>query len=169
MQNLLDSTLSLRIKNLPFTTRVVNCCYRAGICILGQLVRKTERELRKWRNFGQKSLAETEALLASKDLHLGLDSPIGQLEREAMLNSPLIILMAWTEDWNTAVELHYTFDKLSSDIPTVESFAGMPEDEALRILRRNREKWNFREPAQNYFYRLHRALEKMQTAIRPRR
>ena len=58
------------IVELDLSVRSENCLHRAGIETIGQLTEKTEGELRKIRNFGEKCLAEVKEKLAAKNLSL---------------------------------------------------------------------------------------------------
>jgi len=53
--------------------RSSNCLAEANIRTIGDLVRRKETEMLKYKNFGKKSLNEINAVLVSMDLHLGLE------------------------------------------------------------------------------------------------
>ncbi|HSW36070.1 MAG TPA: DNA-directed RNA polymerase subunit alpha [Candidatus Limnocylindrales bacterium] len=55
--------LDMTIEELDLSVRSYNCLKRAGINIVGELVRKTEDEMMKVRNLGKKSLEEVEQKL----------------------------------------------------------------------------------------------------------
>jgi DNA-directed RNA polymerase subunit alpha len=63
--------LSKTIDHLELSVRSNNCLRSAGIEFIYELVRKTEDELLKTKNFGRKSLSEIKDTL--KDLRLGLN------------------------------------------------------------------------------------------------
>ncbi len=63
--------LSKTIDHLELSVRSNNCLRSAGIEFIYELVRKTEDELLKTKNFGRKSLSEIKETL--QDLHLGLN------------------------------------------------------------------------------------------------
>jgi DNA-directed RNA polymerase subunit alpha len=46
---------------------------RANIKTLGDLVRRSEQDMLKYRNFGKQSLKEISEILSGMDLHLGMD------------------------------------------------------------------------------------------------
>ena len=62
------STLSLIITEQDLSIRCLNCCRFNDLETIGDLVRKTERQLLRSRNFGKKSLQELRDLLASYGL-----------------------------------------------------------------------------------------------------
>jgi DNA-directed RNA polymerase subunit alpha len=69
----LQDLLRKSITELELTVRPVNCLQAAHITTLGDLVRRTEAEMLKYRNFGRKSLEELKKVLAEYDLKLGMN------------------------------------------------------------------------------------------------
>jgi len=69
----LDRLLNMHVKELELTVRSANCLSAAKIETIGELVRRTDQEMLKYRNFGKKSLDEIVALLTKYDLSLGMD------------------------------------------------------------------------------------------------
>ncbi len=67
-----DRMLLTPIEELELSVRAYNCLKNAEIRNLRDLVQKTEDELLKTKNFGQKTLKEIKALLGEKDLSLGM-------------------------------------------------------------------------------------------------
>ena len=65
--------LERSVEELELSVRSSNCLRQADIRSIGDLVRKTEAEMLKYRNFGRKSLKEIQDVLASMNLSLGLD------------------------------------------------------------------------------------------------
>lgn len=61
------------VEELELSVRSGNCLRRANIRTLGELVRRTEPEMLKYRNFGKQSLKEISEILAGMGLHLGMD------------------------------------------------------------------------------------------------
>ena len=55
---IMDKNLSKPIEELELSVRSTNCLKRAGIHIVADLVDKTEEEMKKFRNLGNKSLEE---------------------------------------------------------------------------------------------------------------
>jgi DNA-directed RNA polymerase subunit alpha len=65
--------LERNVEELELSVRSSNCLRTAEIKTIGDLVRKTESEMLKFRNFGRKSLKEISDILASMGLHFGTD------------------------------------------------------------------------------------------------
>jgi DNA-directed RNA polymerase subunit alpha len=65
--------LQRNVEELELSVRSSNCLRTAEIKTIGDLVRKTESEMLKFRNFGRKSLKEISDILASMGLHFGMD------------------------------------------------------------------------------------------------
>jgi DNA-directed RNA polymerase subunit alpha len=65
--------LSKTIDHLELSVRSNNCLRSAGIEYIYELVRKTEDELLKTKNFGRKSLTEIKETLQDLNLNLNLD------------------------------------------------------------------------------------------------
>ncbi len=61
------------VDELELSVRSHNCLRAADIRTLGDLVRKDEAELLKFRNFGRKSLAELTAIVEENNLTFGMD------------------------------------------------------------------------------------------------
>src|SRR5690606_2833772 len=69
MRKLLKTSLS----DLDLSVRAYNCLKAADVKTLGDLVRLEISDMMKFRNFGKKSLAELEQLVAEKNLTFGMD------------------------------------------------------------------------------------------------
>ncbi len=69
----LIEVLNHSVEELELSVRSSNCLRDAGIRTLGDLVRKTEAEMLKYRNFGRKSLQELVDILSDMGLHFGMD------------------------------------------------------------------------------------------------
>lgn len=65
--------LRMRVDELELSVRSSNCLHAANIVTLEDLVRKSESEMLKYRNFGRKSLNELNAILAELGLSFGMD------------------------------------------------------------------------------------------------
>ena len=63
--------LEIPITDFELSVRSRNCLKKMNIRSLGDLLRTTEQELLSYKNFGETSLNEIKALLASKGLRLG--------------------------------------------------------------------------------------------------
>lgn len=78
MRKLLKTPLS----DLDLSVRAYNCLKAADVKTLGDLVRLEISDMMKFRNFGKKSLAELEQLVADKNLTFGMDLSKYKLEEE---------------------------------------------------------------------------------------
>jgi DNA-directed RNA polymerase subunit alpha len=65
--------LGRSVEELELSVRSSNCLKAANIKTLGELVRKTEADMLKYRNFGRKSLKEILDILDGMGLALGMD------------------------------------------------------------------------------------------------
>ena len=65
--------ISKPITELELSVRSSNCLEAATIKTIGDLVRRTESQMLKYKNFGKKSLTEINSILASMSLSLGMD------------------------------------------------------------------------------------------------
>ncbi|UCF05351.1 MAG: DNA-directed RNA polymerase subunit alpha [bacterium] len=65
--------LNRSVEELELSVRSSNCLKAANIKTLGDLVRKTESDMLKYRNFGRKSLKEIVDILDGMGLSLGMD------------------------------------------------------------------------------------------------
>ncbi len=65
--------LNMRVDELELSVRSSNCLKAANIITIADLVRKTESDMLKYRNFGRKSLTELNAILSEMGLSFGMD------------------------------------------------------------------------------------------------
>ena len=65
--------LKMNVDELELSVRSHNCLTAANIKSIGDLVRRDEQEMLKFRNFGRKSLTELNKILEEKGLHFGMD------------------------------------------------------------------------------------------------
>jgi DNA-directed RNA polymerase subunit alpha len=65
--------LQTPVDDLELSVRSHNCLKAANIKILGDLVRKDEAEMLKFRNFGRKSLAELMEIVEDLGIEFGMD------------------------------------------------------------------------------------------------
>ena len=72
-QNDFDPILLRSIEELELTVRSTNCLKAESIFLIGDLIHRSEFDLLKTPNLGKKSLNEIKAVLASKDLSLGMN------------------------------------------------------------------------------------------------
>ena len=69
MRKLLKTSLA----DLDLSVRAYNCLKAANVKTLGDLASSEVSDMMKFRNFGKKSLAELEQLIADKGLTFGMD------------------------------------------------------------------------------------------------
>ncbi|KKK72148.1 hypothetical protein LCGC14_2906780, partial [marine sediment metagenome] len=68
----IDEILNKSLEEVELSVRSANCLKEGKIKTIGQLVRKSEEELLKMRNFGKKSVEEIKEILKSYGLSLGM-------------------------------------------------------------------------------------------------
>jgi len=68
----LNEKLNMPISELELSVRSSNCLKEARIKTIGDLVKKSEMEMLKYRNFGKKSLTEINKILQDMGMHLGM-------------------------------------------------------------------------------------------------
>ncbi|MFH1092840.1 MAG: DNA-directed RNA polymerase subunit alpha [Candidatus Omnitrophota bacterium] len=64
--------LKMNVSELDLSVRSANCLKEARLKTVGEVVRRTELEMLKYRNFGKKSLAEINVILQSMGLSFGM-------------------------------------------------------------------------------------------------
>jgi len=69
----LSKILSRSVEELELSVRSANCLRNAGISTIGELVKKTEAEMLKTKNFGRKSLGEIKEILNEYGLTFGMN------------------------------------------------------------------------------------------------
>lgn len=74
--------LKTNLNDLDLSVRAYNCLKAADVRTLGDLVRLEISDMMKFRNFGKKSLAELEQLVADKNLTFGMDLSKYKLDEE---------------------------------------------------------------------------------------
>jgi DNA-directed RNA polymerase subunit alpha len=74
--------LKTALNDLDLSVRAYNCLKAADVRTLGDLVSLDISDMMKFRNFGKKSLAELEALVAEKNLTFGMDISKYKLEED---------------------------------------------------------------------------------------
>ena len=80
----LRKVLKTPLEDLDLSVRAFNCLKAAKINSLSELVQYEQEDLMKFRNFGQKSLAEIEQVLAERGLHFGMDLGKMGLDKDDM-------------------------------------------------------------------------------------
>jgi DNA-directed RNA polymerase subunit alpha len=66
--------LKMPVDELELSVRSYNCLMAANIKTIGDLVRRDEQEMLKFRNFGRKSLQELTKILEEKGIQFGMDT-----------------------------------------------------------------------------------------------
>ena len=74
--------LKTKLTDIDLSVRALNCLKAAEVLTLGDLVQYQKTDLLKFRNFGKKSLAELDDLLASLNLSFGTDITKYKLDKE---------------------------------------------------------------------------------------
>ena len=74
MQDELNKNLARSVNELELSVRAANCLKNANIKTIEDLVRRSEMEMLKTKNFGKKSLNEIKEVLAEMGLGLGIKS-----------------------------------------------------------------------------------------------
>ena len=79
--------LKTKLSDMDLSVRALNCLKAADVETLADLVSYNKMDLLKFRNFGKKSLAELEELVANKGLHFGMDvAKYGFMKERGSLN-----------------------------------------------------------------------------------
>ena len=65
--------LKMSVDELELSVRSHNCLKAANIKTIGDLVRRDEQEMLKFKNFGRKSLLELGKILEERGLHFGME------------------------------------------------------------------------------------------------
>ena len=74
--------LKTKLSDQDLSVRALNCLKAADVETVGDLVRFNRNDLLKFRNFGKKSLSELDDLLATLNLHFGMDVSIYKLDKD---------------------------------------------------------------------------------------
>ena len=74
--------LKTKLSDQDLSVRALNCLKAADVDTVGDLVKLNRNDLLKFRNFGKKSLTELDDLLASLNLHFGMDVSPYKLDKE---------------------------------------------------------------------------------------
>lgn len=73
--------LAQPVSELELSVRSANCLREAHIKTLGELVKKSEGEMLKYRNFGKKSLTEINDILKKMNLTFGMDIDLERVRK----------------------------------------------------------------------------------------
>lgn len=75
--------LSQPVLELELSVRSANCLREAHIKTIGELVKRTEAEMLKYRNFGKKSLTEISNILKDMGLSFGMEVDLEKVKKTA--------------------------------------------------------------------------------------
>jgi DNA-directed RNA polymerase subunit alpha len=78
----LAEKLQMPVTELELSVRSSNCLKEAKIKTIGDLVKKSEMEMLKYRNFGKKSLSEIQKILQDMGISLGMKAPKKKAEEK---------------------------------------------------------------------------------------
>jgi DNA-directed RNA polymerase subunit alpha len=81
----INEQLLRHVDELELSVRSANCLKNAGIKLIGDLVRRTEKEMLETKNFGRKSLSEIKEVLMELGLNFGMKPdfpPSNEREKE---------------------------------------------------------------------------------------
>jgi DNA-directed RNA polymerase subunit alpha len=129
------AVLEIPITDFELSVRARNCLKKMNIHTLGDLLRTSEQELLAYKNFGETSLNEIKALLASKGLRLGQQveepRPVSSSRRTAPVpdNVPPEVMSKGVADLELSVRSRRALQRLN--IATVGELAARTEDELL--------------------------------------
>jgi DNA-directed RNA polymerase subunit alpha len=129
-----SAVLEIPITDFELSVRSRNCLKKMNIRNLGDLLKVTEAELLGYKNFGETSLNEIKALLASKGLRLGqaLEDPKGPPRRPPPVtlgNIPQEITAKSVADLELSVRSRKALQRLN--INSVGELAARTEAELL--------------------------------------
>jgi DNA-directed RNA polymerase subunit alpha len=131
-----NAMLEVPVTDFELSVRSRNCLKKMNIRVLGDLLRVTEPELLAFKNFGETSLLEIKALLASKGLHLGQaneDPAMADMARRPpapqLADVPQEVLGKSVGDLELSVRSRKALQRLN--IATVADLASRTEAELL--------------------------------------
>ncbi|MDW8262928.1 MAG: DNA-directed RNA polymerase subunit alpha C-terminal domain-containing protein [Phycisphaerales bacterium] len=128
-----DAVLNIPISDFELSVRSRNCLKKMNLKTLGDLLRTTEQELLSYKNFGETSLNEIKALLASKGLRLGqaAEEAKPQARRAPVVSGdvPPEIINKPVADLELSVRSRKALQRLN--ITTLGELAARTEDELL--------------------------------------
>ncbi|MBA3272981.1 MAG: tetratricopeptide repeat protein [Chthoniobacterales bacterium] len=129
-----NAVLEIPITDFELSVRSRNCLKKMNLRSLGDLLRTSEAELLSYKNFGETSLSEIKALLASKGLRLGQAAEEG---KSPMRRAPSVVagdiapelLGKSVADLELSVRSRKALQRLN--INTLADLASRTEDELL--------------------------------------
>ena len=87
-----NDNLLRHVDDLELSVRSANCLKNAGINLIGELVKKTEAEMLKTKNFGRKSLNEIKEILSEMGLSFGMKLDFPPWNKEEKKEDEPVIL-----------------------------------------------------------------------------
>lgn len=129
-----NKILETPLTDFELSVRSRNCFKKMGIRTLGDLLRISESELLSYKNFGETSLHEIKATLASKGLHLGAalegeSEEEATEEQEAAEEEDESILSKSIDELNLSIRAQKCLQKLN--VNTLEELTQKTEAELL--------------------------------------
>jgi DNA-directed RNA polymerase subunit alpha len=131
-----NAVMEIPISDFELSVRSRNCLKKMNIRSLGDLLRTTEPELLSYKNFGETSLNEIKALLASKGLRLGQNAEGGGAAAAVVRrptanpgNIPVETLAKSVADLELSVRSRKALQRLN--INTLGELSARTEDELL--------------------------------------
>ena len=140
-----QQVLDMPISDFELSVRSRNCLKKMGIRTLDDLTRITESELLSYKNFGETSLNEIKAILASKGLRLGqaledqasrraaavLPGALAEDEEERQPTADQALLSKSIDDLNLSVRSRKCLQKLS--VETVGDLMDYTEPQLMAV------------------------------------
>lgn len=123
-----DELFSQPVQILKCNNRARHCLDTASVYIIGDLVRKTEQDLLRWRNLGKKTCQQIKDRLLGIGLTLDMYDPVGPREREIVLTHPVSCLYMPHED--SMVSSLY-----AAKITTIKDLLSVSQGEILQTIR----------------------------------
>lgn len=85
----IDEILARPLKDLQLEIQTHNTLKNTNFYIIGDVARFDESNYLKLKSFGTKSLRDVKSKLENLGLKIGMDIPVGDLERKALLECPI--------------------------------------------------------------------------------
>jgi DNA-directed RNA polymerase subunit alpha len=128
-----NAVLDIPISDFELSVRSRNCLKKMNLRSIGDLLRTTEQELLSYKNFGETSLNEIKAMLASKGLRLGQTADEKAAPRRTVAatvgNVPPDTLSKSVADLELSVRSRKALQRLNINI--LGELASRTEDELL--------------------------------------
>jgi DNA-directed RNA polymerase subunit alpha len=128
-----NAVMDIPISDFELSVRSRNCLKKMNLRSIGDLLKTTESELLSYKNFGETSLNEIKALLASKGLRLGQAaddaSPIARRPAVVAGDVPVEVLGKTVADMELSVRSRKALQRLN--INSLGELASRTEEELL--------------------------------------